>query len=101
MEEEKKTIMELMTLGEMKERWFGTAALRYIYGIPNYLVYRHGPALQESNLAYKLPGPRGLWFVAPEAVPILQRRVGRPGYHRAGCECRFCRPDLHFGPKEE
>jgi hypothetical protein len=59
--------------------WMTTSELQEKHSIPPYMVYRWGKFLTKKGLARKLDGQRGLWLVAPEAVPFLRSRKGRPG----------------------
>jgi len=70
-----------VTRSELREelQWMTTAELREKHNIPPYMVYRWGKRLEKQNQARKLDGQRGLWLVAPEAVPFLLSRRGRAG----------------------
>jgi hypothetical protein len=83
-------IEELATLEELQGLGWVTTAQARDKGVPDYMVYRWGPALEENELARKLPLPgRGIWIVSPEGLAFLKRRrgkVGRPGENGDGME---------------
>ena len=77
-------IEKFVTEKEMRSEllWLSTQDAKEQHDIPNYMIYRWGPALEREGLARKLGGGRGYWLIAPEAVPFLQGRRGKIGRPR-------------------